>query len=122
MTTRSQKRDVMKLVNLNYPLQRKRIKRPSKSNETIKPVKKSSNDTLELGKEKKESIFKVLYIYSNLLDDVIKLQVYYRKQMINKLLDNNHWWEDEEMNTLLSILYNTFQEKYTGSIIHPQVV
>ena len=53
MITRSQKTNKSKLVNDTYPI--KNSKRHPKSNNSIKRVKKSSNDILELGKRRKNN-------------------------------------------------------------------
>ena len=76
---------------------------------------------IALGNKEKDPIIKVVYMNSTVLEDVTRLKVLYTQQMINELLDDDYWWEDVVMNTLLSILSRSFQEKYPYSIIHPQV-
>ena len=59
---------------------------------------------------------------STVLEDVTRLKVLYTQQMINELLDDDYWWEDDVMNTFLCILSHIFHKKYSDSVIHPQVV
>ena len=46
----------------------------------------------------------------------------YTQKKIRSLVDHDYWWEDEKINTLLSLLSDTFNPKYPESLIHPQVV
>ena len=53
---------------------------------------------------------------------MVQLQVFFTQQKINDLLQDNNWWEDDVINTFLSLLSQSFKGKYKYSIIHPQVV
>ena len=75
-----------------------------------------------LGKQPKNSIITVAYMYSFVLKDVTKLKVFFPTQMIEELMDNYYWWGDDVMNTFLCILSHIFHKKYSNSVIHPQVV
>ena len=92
------------------------------SRQTVKTVKTADNTLVPLGKQPKNSIITVAYMYSFVLKDVTKLKVLYTQKKIDQLMDDYYWWEDDVMNTFLCILSSSFHDKYSNSIIHLQVI
>ena len=120
--TRSQRQTKKKSGVEIYPFNSNPMKPLGRKRKTIKKVKNSPNTLIALGNKEKKPMIKVEYMNSTVLEDVTQLKVFYTQQMINELLDDDYWWEDDVMNTFLCILSRIFHEKYSDSIIHPQVV
>ena len=122
MQTRSQNKTTRNYRLNKYPFTRNVPTSIRASRQTVKTVKTADNTLVPLGKQPKNSIITVAHMYSFVLKDVTKLKVLYTPKMINQLMDDYYWWEDDVMNTFLCILSHIFHKKYSNSVIHPQIV
>ena len=122
MQTRSQNKTTSKYGVKKYPFNRNITTSIRTSRQTVKTVKTADNTLVPLGKQPKNSIITVAYMYSFVLKDVTKLKVLLTPNMIEELMDDYYWWGDDVMNTFLCILSHIFHKKYSNSVIHPQVV
>lgn len=69
-----------------------------------------------------QSLLTSAYIYSHVLNIPLRITFLYSEEKLRCLLDYNYYWEDEEMNTFLSLVDDHFNTKYEDSLINPQVV
>ena len=128
--TRQQMREKKKAVNKDssrYPLNEKDTISYRNSNSTIRNVRTSPNLKLSVRRRMyhsplQELLLNSVYIYSYVLKIPLHITVFYKEVKIRFLLEYNYWWEDEEMNTFLSLLSDIFNNKYPESLINPQVV
>ena len=70
----------------------------------------------------RKSLLNYEYIYSNVLNIPLRITVLYKEGKIRFLLEYKYYWEDEDMNTFLSLVSDIFNTKYPESLIHTQVV
>ena len=110
-----------------YPLREKDSTSYRNSKSTISKLRSSPNMKLPVKRTMyknpvQQSLLTSVYIYSHVLNIPLHITVLYSEEKLRCLLDYNYYWEDEDMNTFLSLVADHFNTKYEESLMHPQVV
>ena len=110
--TRSQNIKTRKSGKITYPINYNSSTSHRTKRKTVNKVKNAVNLLIPLGNKPQKPIIKVAYMYSFVIKDVTKLKVLYTQKMIDQLMDDYYWWEDDVMNTFLCILSRSFHDEY----------